>query len=112
MSVSDRVSDLLANKVTLKLESVDRLYLNAYVGGLQIPEGAVRFFRSHRGYAFASSVLMDRMTKDFVAEIERFALAEQIPLITFGKGERKDDIAGTARKAFDGEEGVMFIGKA
>lgn len=112
MSVSDRVSDLLVNKVTLEIESVDRMYLNAYVGGLQIPEGAVRFFRAHRGYAFASSVLMDRMTKDFVAAIERFASAEQVPLITFGKGERKDDIAGAARKAFEGEEGVMFIGKA
>jgi hypothetical protein len=35
------------------------MYLNAYVEGCD-SEGAVRFFRSHRGYAFASSVLMDR----------------------------------------------------
>lgn len=112
MSVSDRVSDLLTNKVTLKLESIDRIYLNAYVEGLQTPAGTVRFFRSHRGYAFVSSVLMNQMTKDFVAAIERFASAEQIPVITFGKGERKDDISGAARKAFERQEGVMFIGKA
>jgi hypothetical protein len=112
MSVPDRVSDILANRVSFELESIDRMYLNGYVGSLQIPEGAVRFFRSHRGYKFASSVLMDQMTKDFVAAIERFTLAEQVPMITFGKGQRKDDIAAVVRKGFEREEGVMFIGKA
>lgn len=112
MSVSDRVSDILANGVTLALDSIDRMYLNAYVGGLQIPQGAVRFFRSHRGHPVASSVLMDQMTKEFVAAIERFAAAEQVPMITFGKGQRKDDVAAVIRKEFESEEGVMFIGKA
>lgn len=111
MSVPDRVGDILNHHVTLELECIDRMYLNAYVPGLQIPEGAVRFFRTHRGHNFASSALMDPMTKDFVAAIERFALAEQIPLITFGKGERKDTIAAAVRKGFDRDEGVVFIGK-
>lgn len=111
MSVADRVGDLLDKHVLLDVECIDRMYLNAYVPGLQIPEGAVRFFRTHRGYNFASSALMDPMTKDFVAAIERFALAEQIPLITFGKGERKDTIAAEMRKGFDRQEGVVFIGK-
>jgi hypothetical protein len=111
MSVPDRVSDILSHHVTLELECIDRMYLNAYVPGLQIPEGAVRFFRAHRGYNFASSALMDPMTKDFVAAIERFALAEQVPLITFGKGERKDTIAAAMHKQFNREEGVVFIGK-
>ena len=111
MSVSDRVGDILNHRVTFQVECIDRMYLNAYVPGLQIPEGAVRFFRAHRGHTFASSALMDPMTRDFVAAIERFALAEQIPLITFGKGERKDTIAAAMRKGFDREEGVVFIGK-
>jgi hypothetical protein len=112
MSVPDRVSDILNHHVTLELECIDRMYLNAYVPGLQIPEGAVRFFRAHRGYNFASSALMYPMTEQFITTIERFALAEQIPIITFGKGERKDDIAAAIRKRFDGVEGVVFIGKA
>jgi hypothetical protein len=112
MSVSERVSDILTKRVTFELESIDRMYLNAYVGGLQIPERAVRFFRSHRGYKFASSILMDQMTKNFVAATEQFAQAEQVPMITFGKGQRKDDITAAVRKRFDREEGVMFIGKA
>jgi hypothetical protein len=55
---------------------------------------------------------MDPITKEFVHAIEQFALAEQIPLISFVKGERKDDVAKAMRKNFDRQEGVMFIGKA
>lgn len=112
MSVPERVGDILIKHVTFELECIDRMYLNAYVPGLQIPEGAVRFFRAHRGHNFASSALMEPMTKDFTAAIERFALAQDIPVITFGKGERKDTIAAAMRKGFEREEGVVFIGKS
>ena len=112
MSVPDRVSDILAKHVTFELECIDRMYLNAYVPSLQIPEGAVSFFKRHLGYSFASSALMDPISKAFVAAIEAFALAEDVPMITFGKGERKDDIAAVMRKGFEREEGVVFIGKA
>lgn len=112
MSVADRVSDILAQHVTYELESIDRMYLNAYVPSLQIPEGAVGFFKRHLGYSFASSALMAPISDAFVKAIEKFALAEDVPVITFGKGERKDDIAAVMRKGFDREEGVVFIGKA
>jgi hypothetical protein len=55
---------------------------------------------------------MDPISKRFVGAIERFAAAEQIPLVSFIKGERKDDIAQAMRREFEGDEGVMFIGKA
>lgn len=112
MSLPDRVGQILADHVTLQLEGIDRMYLNAYVPGLQIPEGAVCFFRRHRGYSIASSALMAPISEAFVAAIERFALAEQVPIITFGKGERKDDIAAAMRRDFERQEGVVFIGKA
>jgi hypothetical protein len=38
---------------------------------LQCESGVVGFFRRHRGYQFASSALMDPMTKSFVAATER-----------------------------------------
>jgi hypothetical protein len=112
MSLPDRVGDILADHVTLQLEGIDRMYLNAYVPGLQIPEGAVCFFRRHRGYSIASSALMAPISEAFVAAIDQFSSAEQVPIITFGKGERKDDIAAAMRKDFEREEGVVFIGKA
>lgn len=111
MSVQ-RVSDILKQHVTLTIEGIDRMYLNAYVPNLQTPEGVVGFFRRHLGYTFASSALMGPISKKFVAAIEDFAGAEQIPVISFVKGERKDDIAGAMLKGFDRKEGVLFIGKA
>jgi len=107
-----RVSELLKEHVTLELEGIDRMYLNAYVPGLQTPEGVAWFFRSHRGQTFASSALMDPISKAFVAAIETFVQAEQVPLITFQKGQRKDDIAKQMRAGFDKDEGVVFVGKA
>jgi hypothetical protein len=32
--------------------------------------------------------------------------------VTFKKGQRKDDVAKKYLAAFDGEEGVLFVGKA
>jgi hypothetical protein len=107
-----RVSEILKEHVTLELEGIDRMYLNAYVPGLQSPEGTAWFFKSHRGQTFASSALMDPISKAFVAAIERYAVAEQVPLITFQKGQRKDDVAAALRAGYEKKEGVVFIGKA
>jgi hypothetical protein len=63
------VSEILEEDVTLELEGIDRMYLNAYVGGLQSPEGTAWFFKSHRGQPFASSALMDPISKAFIAAI-------------------------------------------
>ena len=52
------------------------------------------------------------MSERFVEAIERFVEREGIDLITFEKGQRKDDVAQQYLAAFKGEEGVLFIGKA
>ena len=107
-----RVSELLKEHVTLELEGIDRMFMNAYVPGLQTPEGVAWFFRSHRGQTFASSALMEPISKAFLAGIEAFVKSEQVPVITFQKGQRKDDIAKQMRVGFNKEEGVVFVGKA
>jgi hypothetical protein len=53
----------------------------------------VGFLREHRGATFASSALMAPMTRQFVSEIERFVTREGVDLVTFEKGQRKDDVA-------------------
>jgi hypothetical protein len=106
------VATILRQHVTLEVESLDRVYLNVYVPRLQRVEGAVAFFRTHRGQPIASSALMDPISKAFVAAIERFVRTQGIPLITFEKGQRKDDIAAEYRAHFDQAEGVVFVGKA
>lgn len=112
MSVPRSVAEVLNQHVTLEVEGIDRMYLNVYVPQLQREQGVAGFFRFHRGHQFASSVLMDPISKTFVAALEQFAKREQIPVIQFRKGERKDDIAAEQRKKFGKPEGVVFIGKA
>lgn len=112
MSIPLSAATILNQHVTLEVESIDRLYLNAYVPQLQ-SEGAVAdFFRRHRGQPFASSALMAPMTQAFVAEIERFVATQQLPLITFEHGVRKDEIAARYLAQCSGREGILFVGKA
>src|SRR5437870_183789 len=112
MTIPRSVAEVLAEHVTLEVEGIDRMYLNVYIPGLQREEGVATFFRFHRGHQFASSALMDPISKAFVAALEDFARRERIPMIQFRKGQRKDDIAAEQRKNFTQAEGVVFIGKA
>jgi hypothetical protein len=112
MSIPQSVADILDHHVTFQLECIDRMYLNVYVPMLQCESGVAKFFRGHRGHKFASSALMDPMTKAFVASMERFSKQEQIPLVQFHKGQRKDDVMKEHLARFEKSEGVVFIGKA
>lgn len=112
MSLPQSVAEILKEHVTLEVEGIDRMYLNVYIPQLQREGGVASFFRAHRGHLFASSVLMDPISKTFVAAMERFATENQVPLLTFRKGERKDDIAAEHLRKFTKSEGVLFIAKA
>jgi hypothetical protein len=112
MTLPRSVADVIAHHVTWELESIDRMYLNLYVPGLQSEGGVVYFFREHRGQPFASSALMDPITKRFRAAVDAFVAAEGIPLITFHPGERKEDIAAAHRARFRHAEGIVFVGRA
>lgn len=112
MSIPLNVATVLADHVTLELESIDRMYLNGYVPGLQAEGGVNYFFRKHRGQPFASSALMDPISTAFVRRIEQFVQTAQVPLVTFEKGQRKDDVAAGYLADFAAPEGVLFVGKA
>ena len=112
MKLRPSVASVISEHVVFELESIDRVYLNVYVPRLQREAGVAAFFRFHRGHLFASSALMDPISKDFVARLEGFAKQHRVPVVQFRKGERKDDVAAQYLKKFKGEEGVLFIGKA
>jgi hypothetical protein len=112
MAANLSVTQILREHVTLEVESLDRMYLNVYMPALQHAGGVVRFFRHHRGQPFASSVLMQPMSRDFVARLEQYARDQHVPLLTFAKGQRKDDVAAEYRARATQAEGVLFIGKA
>jgi hypothetical protein len=112
MTLPRSVADVIAHHVTWELESIDRMYCNVYVPQLQREGGVAHFFRHHRGYPFASSALMDPISKAFVAAIHRFVQTEGIPLITFPRDQRKEDVAAAYRARFPHEEGVVLVGRA
>jgi hypothetical protein len=112
MTLPRTVADVLNEHVTLEVEGIDRMYLNVYQPRLQTDRGVAAFFRFHRGETFASSALMAPMSTAFIAAVERFVDQEQIPLITFTKGQRKDDIAKQYHAQSSGTEEIRFVGKA
>ena len=112
MTLPRTVRDVLDEHTTLEVESIDRMYLNVYVPALQYDGGVATFFRKHQGHRFASSVLMAPISRAFVAAIEAFVVAHRLPLITFAKGQRKDEVMAAHLARFTGTEGVLFVGKA
>jgi hypothetical protein len=106
------VGEVLDKHVVLEVESIDRMYLNVIVGRLQILEGALRFIRQQRKAKVLSTNAVEPMTRAFVHAIERFAEQHQIPMVTFEKGRRKDEVAAEQRAKYPHREGVVFIGKA
>ena len=112
MSVPRTVAEVLAEHVTLEVEGIDRLYLNVYQPKLQTVQGVVNFFHYHRKQPVASSALMRPISQAFITALERFAEDNGVPLFTFAKNDRKEDVAAKYRARFGDGEAVLFIGKA
>src|SRR5271166_5181508 len=112
MSLPRSVAEVLKQHVTLEVEGIDRMYLNVYQPKLQTDRGVAAFFRFHRGQPFASSALMEPISKALIRAVEGFTAQQQVPLITFAKGQRKDDVAAAYRAVFARPEGIYLVGKA
>jgi hypothetical protein len=78
MTLAQSVAEILSDHVTLEVEGIDRMYLNAVVPLLQSERGIAWYFREYRGYAFASSALTAPMTRAFVEAVEDFARSEKV----------------------------------
>jgi hypothetical protein len=83
------VNEVLADHVRLDVECVDRLYLNGYVPNLQVGGQVVRFLCEHLGSPIPSGAIMERIGERFRGDVQRFAARRRIPLVRFGKSERK-----------------------
>jgi hypothetical protein len=112
MTLARSVADVLADHVTFEVESIDRMYLNVWVPRLAYGGGVSGFFVGHRGHQYASTALMDPMTKAFVADIHGFVAARGLELVHFAKGQRKDDLTQQFLAKFTDDEGVLFVGRA
>src|SRR6195256_307650 len=112
MSVARSVADVLRDHGVLELEAIDRMYLNVYVPHLQTARAVVGYLHVHRGQRFASTTAVVPMSEAFVRNIEQFVADEGIDLVSFAKGERKDDVTQKYLRSFRRSEGVLYVGKA
>src|SRR5262252_6341391 len=112
MTIARSVADVLVDHVVLEYEAIDRMYLNVYVPHLQTVGGMLGYLRVHTCQRFASTTAVAPRTETFVRNIEQFVASEGIDLITFEKGQRKDDVTQGYLRKFKKNEGVMYVGKA
>ena len=108
-----RTADILDGYVSLDLECLDRIYLNGYVPNLQVGGQVVQFLALH-GFPIPSPVMVGRIGDQFRCSVRSFADANQIPMIKFGKGDRKIEKMKPhlARQERSGLSGVAAIGWA
>ena len=114
MNLKRSIAELQTEHVVMELECIDRMYLNAYVPQLTTEAGVAGFVRGYLGHRFASTKQLAEVTESFVESIMEFALDQQIDLVRFKKGQRKDDVMQRRLRAFrkKHQEGVVFIGVA
>lgn len=115
MNLKPSVAELQKEHIVMELESIDRMYLNAYVPQLTTEAGVAGFVRGYLGHRFASTKQVAEMTESFVEAIMQFSLDHKIDLVRFQKGQRKDDVMQARLRIFrkkKHQEGVVFIGVA
>ena len=107
------IRSLLRDRVTLQVRSVDRLFLHAYVPKL-MSEGQLVRFLLDRGFPIPSPALLGRIGRGYVQAIERFVEENAIPVVRFGKGVSKEELARPyfERAEREGRFGVVLIGTA
>ena len=106
------INELLQGHVTLEVECLDRLYLNGYVPSLATGGGLIRFLTGHLGKPIPSPVVLGQITQSWVEAVKRQASEQEIPLIHFQHGERKDEVAQRLRRQRGVRDQVVFIGVA
>jgi hypothetical protein len=106
------IKEILRDKVSLDVRSVDRVLLNGWVKNLQMPGGVVTFIREQRGWEIPSPVMLNHLTVAFRTAVEQFAAAHGLEIVDFEKGESKEARAQAALAGFAGTSGVVLIGKA
>jgi hypothetical protein len=106
------VHELIRDHVTLSIRCLDRLYLHAYMPKLQTSGGLCYFLREHLGHPIPSPALFTPMHNRLIEGIKTYATRHNVPLITFERGQRKDDVVAEHRARRPIADGVVVIGVA
>ncbi|UQX13417.1 hypothetical protein [Candidatus Mycobacterium methanotrophicum] len=114
MAAAVTVNDVLDGHVGLDVECLDRIYLNGYVPNLQVGGQVVSFMTGHLGCPIPSPAILEKIGAAFRGAVDRFAADNHIPVVRFGKGDRKIEVMRPylASQACTGRSGVAAIGIA
>ena len=112
--IMTNVNEILDGHVSLQIQCLDRIYLNGYVPNLQVSGQVANFMTKHLGKNIPSPAIMEKIGTAFRRDVSTFAETNQIPVITFGKGDRKIDVMQKHLRAQEatGRSGVAAIGVA
>jgi hypothetical protein len=82
------INEVLDGHVSLDVECVDRLYLNAYVPNLQVGGQVERFCKDHLGQPIASPAVIQPIGNRFRRDVDAFAKLHRIPILHLKKPDR------------------------
>ncbi|MCP4965050.1 MAG: hypothetical protein GY926_07425 [bacterium] len=85
MGTVTNINDVLDGHVSLEVECVDRMLLNAYVPNLQVGGQVVMFLTRHLGFEVPSPALFTRIGNRFRREVKTFADTNGIPILGLKK---------------------------
>jgi hypothetical protein len=107
------VATLLAEHVSFRCTSVDRIGIRGYVPGLQYEGGVVKFL-VNRGNTIPSPAALNRNHQRLVNGLDAVVAASGVPVVRFKRGESKEDIARPYQDAvlIAGRSGLVLVGKA
>lgn len=112
------VNSLLADHVSFRLTSVDRIGVAGYIRNLVHEGGLIRFLL-HRASLVGkrnipSPALLGHNRDRLTRELEEFVAARDLPVVRFRKGDSKEDIARPYQlaAAAEGSPRVVLVGKA
>jgi len=88
MTTVVNINEVLDGHVGLRIECIDRLYLNAYVPNLQVGGQVTRFLRDHLGHPVVSPALLEKIGNRFRREVKAFAEDHDVPMLTTSRADR------------------------
>jgi hypothetical protein len=109
---SPSVATILRNHVSLSTSCIDRLYLNGYVPKLQSSGQLCALLCEHLGHQIPSPAAFRPLHDRFIQDVAAFVQHQQVPVVHFERGQRKDDVAAQHRARFRRTDGVVFVGVA
>jgi len=106
-------ASLLAEHVSFRCTSVDRLGIAGYIPGLAYEGGVIRFLLN-RGYPIPSPAGLGHNHERLKKEVDAFVAEHDLPVVRFSRRQSKEEVARPYQAGAErqGRPGVVLVGKA